>query len=766
MNFLVISPTPSHPQNAGNRQRIYTLLRYLKACGHQVHFCFIRREWVTDEDIRAMEAAWDKVTLLAHDRKKEKKPSGGIHAIDDWFLPSLESEMKRIAEEETPDVVMVEYVFFSKALQFFGENVLKIIDSHDVFTDRHIHLQKIGLEPSFFYTNAAQEKIGLNRADIVLAIQDEERAKLQEITEAAVVTVGFMPDVQSLPADKGNEGATIGYIGSSNPLNVRAVKRFLEAVDPTAVADGKARIRIGGGTATALKDEEVKAELVTPVDALAPFYATLNLAVNPHEGGTGLKIKTVEALAHGRPVIGTWEAFLGLAPEAAFHSANSAAEVGTFVNRFIENVSFREEVRQASLRLAERYARTVESQLRMFRSMDELRSHLTRPRILYITDIPFWQESLGNHARMAEQIRAARGCMDIDVFIFRTLSKNDLAAAQAIVGARGKVFSFKSYPGCESRQPAWIEASAALSGFEKKSLSRQYFRALEEHLQVHQYAGYIIQYIRLSYLRHAQGLPKLSIIDIHDIMSIRSKNFSHFGLEHFLQISEKEELEILSNFRAILAIQTAEHRYLESLFPGKSIYLPHALSEVRRTRSENPVLRIVFVGGDSPMNRDGLNWFLSQVWPCFYHAGVELHVAGEVCKSLAVDHPQVVLHGRIDDLRGFLEQADIAINPVYYGGGLKIKTVEYLCYGIPSVLTVEATFGIPGGENEAYLLATSRAEFIEHLSLLIRSPEARGALSEAAFAFGRRMFGVRSMTPGLDAVAALASRQPRLPVEA
>jgi hypothetical protein len=53
------------------------------------------------------------------------------------------------------------------------------------------------------------------------------------------------------------------------------------------------------------------------------FYARLDLAINPMQGGTGLKIKTLEGLSLGLPVLGTPDAWLGighpstLLPEAA-----------------------------------------------------------------------------------------------------------------------------------------------------------------------------------------------------------------------------------------------------------------------------------------------------------------------------------------------------------------------------------------------------------------------------------------------------------------
>src|SRR5581483_3395143 len=53
------------------------------------------------------------------------------------------------------------------------------------------------------------------------------------------------------------------------------------------------------------------------VDDLDPLYEQARVVINPAVAGTGLKIKTLEALCHFRPII-TWpNGTDGLAPELA-----------------------------------------------------------------------------------------------------------------------------------------------------------------------------------------------------------------------------------------------------------------------------------------------------------------------------------------------------------------------------------------------------------------------------------------------------------------
>ena len=107
---------------------------------------------------------------------------------------------------------------------------------------------------------------------------------------------------------------TIGYIGSSNPWNVRSVEIFdadiapkLESLPPGQ----KPRLLLFGSVARATT--QLRAfQPMGMVDDVQDAYEMMDLVVNPMIGGTGLKIKTVEALAYGRLTLSTRSGGAGL----------------------------------------------------------------------------------------------------------------------------------------------------------------------------------------------------------------------------------------------------------------------------------------------------------------------------------------------------------------------------------------------------------------------------------------------------------------------
>ncbi|HEV7266651.1 MAG TPA: glycosyltransferase [Falsiroseomonas sp.] len=752
MRILVVSPTPSHPQDAGNRARIHALLSSLKTAGHAIHLCLLARENPSAATLAAMREAWDEVFEVPHDRSRELRSLGDLNALDDWILPETEQAFATLAEREPGfDLILVEYVFLSRAFDFFPRHIPHVLDTHDIFAGRAERLAALGLENRFFATTEVEENRGLDRADLVLAIQAEEARALAGRTRAVVMTLGHLPwdDRPPLPPRESQGPVAVGYLGSPNPLNTRALGRFLAALDPAALAVEGGEVVVAGAAA---RDLAASPGLrpIGPVADADVLYAQADLVVNPHEGGTGLKIKTVEALARGRAVIGTAEAFAGLPAEAPFHAAADAAELAAITRACVTDPALRETVAAGSTRLAARYTAEVSAARAALACPAALARLLDRPRLLLVTDVPFWQARLGNHQRIAALAGAARMEMDLDLFFAGALGGAERHAAQRLLGPRARVFATSP---CTPADAPW-----GLSPFERTRFDGAIFAALAAHLRRHPPHAMLVEYIRLSYLRRATQFPEpLTVLDTHDVMSLRAQNFRHFGLEHFIRLSTSEELRILDAFNLVLAIQPEEAAWLERLLPNRVILAPHALPALPRARgSDQARPRIGFLGGDSPMNRDGLLWLLDQVWPAIVPLGAELHIAGSVCTRVPAGREGVVLHGEVADHHAFLCGLDIAMNPVFFGGGLKIKTVEYLAHGLPSVLTAEALFGIAGGHPTAYTVAADRDAFVAGLAALVRDAPARARMGAAAQAFARRHFGPRALDPAMRALAGLA----------
>ena len=354
---LIVTPTYTHPQDQGNSARIFAIGQRLQAAGCRVEVLFHVLEWSGDQGVAQMRACWDAVHLLKSE-PLGRQSFATCWGLDDWCADVLVDKVAALQTANRYDAVIVNYVWLSKALEGVGD-ALKILDTHDIFGDRHQLAQRSGLAPNWYFTTAAEETRGFDRADIVLAIQADEQRAIAARTRAEVMLLTHpvtLPQIDALRR-RGGPLATFGYIGSANPWNQMAV------LDIDAAFAGRGMDWLLAGRISclpmALRSHPF---ILGQVGAVADFYAAVECTLNPMPDATGLKIKTIESLAHDTPIIGTAAAFAGLSPEHACHMCRNAGDIGDAAAEFERSAALRADLRAAGRRLFFTYLSGVDAQ--------------------------------------------------------------------------------------------------------------------------------------------------------------------------------------------------------------------------------------------------------------------------------------------------------------------------------------------------------------------------------------------------------------------
>jgi glycosyltransferase involved in cell wall biosynthesis len=314
MRVLVITPTPTHPATQGNRVRVAQVAGAMKAAGAIVDMLYYAIDGSDRESIDAMRAAWDTLYLVPTGGFRPRRQHPAYWGVDDWVSPNLLQAVRFLAATTHYDAVIVNYVWCSLLLDVFSDpRTMRIIDTHDAFGGRHDVARSAGMQPHWFYTSIEEEGRGLDRANLVLAIQSEEARYFASITRTPVATIEYAAAPHYLPVTRARD-LTIGYLGSGNPWNVRSVEEFDAALAVTLAGTARdtwPKLYLFGGITRSVKDLKVFQPLGM-VDDVQDAYGIMDLVVNPMIGGTGLKIKTVEALAFGKPVLSTKAGGAGL----------------------------------------------------------------------------------------------------------------------------------------------------------------------------------------------------------------------------------------------------------------------------------------------------------------------------------------------------------------------------------------------------------------------------------------------------------------------
>ena len=151
----------------------------------------------------------------------------------------------------------------------------------------------------------------------------------------------------------------------------------------------------------------------------------------------------------------------------------------------------------------------------------------------------------------------------------------------------------------------------------------------------------------------------------------------------------------------------------------RALCVPHPVMFARQpVRAQGRVLGFVASGWRG--NVDALDWFAHEVWPALDGVTAELHVWGSVCQ---VWEPPVgvtaIAHGFVADYTAIWGSIDVAINPVRWGSGLKIKNVEALGHGVPLVTTHEGARGLDDDTGRRFRVADDPDGFAQHCRELL-----------------------------------------------
>ncbi|MFO6448762.1 glycosyltransferase [Erythrobacter sp. NE805] len=217
------------------------------------------------------------------------------------------------------DLVIADYAFQSEAFAFLGTPRERCaIVMHDLFHRRSGSGAGAERDSVAALTREAEVAL-LGRAGTVIAIQQEEADFVaRALPRARVILAPGTREVE--PAGPPAAPGQLLFVGSRTAPNTDGLAWFLERVWPQVreVAP-TSRLDVVGTVAADFERARVPGGVTLHglVPDLAPFYRRAGIVVSPLRFGSGLKIKLVEALAWGKPVVASPVTLQGVERECA-----------------------------------------------------------------------------------------------------------------------------------------------------------------------------------------------------------------------------------------------------------------------------------------------------------------------------------------------------------------------------------------------------------------------------------------------------------------
>lgn len=297
------------------------------------------------------------------------------------------------------------------------------------------------------------------------------------------------------------------------------------------------------------------------------------------------------------------------------------------------------------------------------------------------------------------------------------------------------------------------EPSVELNSFFRPDCQRV-FGALVSELQPRMV---LVEYLRLSYLADGRTPgAAVWVVDTHDVQSQRWEAFAGADRSQVLRVTPARERSELAKFDQVLAIQNRDLTVFRGQMRLPAVSLALHAEAIHEHGPWSPTGQVLVVGSNIVPNVDALRRLLAD-WHRVHAASagrVRLSVLGSLAEPLRGGQlpAGVELVGFVPDLSPWYAGAELVLNPVAFGSGLKIKSVEALCHGRPLLTTPVGAEGLPDQvEHKAFEVAEPGDAFIEALVALLRAPDRMRSMSLAATEYARLHFRADS------AYAALAS---------
>ncbi len=235
--------------------------------------------------------------------------SGLKKKFHETFLRSLKAYL---LSTKKFDVLIFEYLWLAYTREVLFYPALTILDTHDLMAYRDYRFSSQNM-PIGISISLREELDLLEQFDVVLAIQHEEADILSSFLKKAIPLC--CPHGIELPkpqiSKKNSTDFKLGFIGGNSDANYAAIYWFIQKVWPI-VNSLPISLHIYGSICDRFPQYQKNIELHGLVDDLSEAYIHCDIMINPMIHGGGIKIKSIEAMAYGKPLIASLEGAVGI----------------------------------------------------------------------------------------------------------------------------------------------------------------------------------------------------------------------------------------------------------------------------------------------------------------------------------------------------------------------------------------------------------------------------------------------------------------------
>jgi len=326
--LLIVSAISPFPKTSGGAVRIYNTVKYLSE-QFDIYFIFFIPQ---DSNLNKDELLFLKQNTKFFTYFYQNNQKNDFSFLNEfqpyWFSDWLNNELKiylpKIIRQYNIKNVQIECTQLLYLYSFIPKDVRKIFVAYDIstvsFLRRLFEVNNLFYFFIYFFRWVEiiyYEKYYLSKYEVIIAMSENDKQILLE--KFKVRNVSAKPNgIESINflSKKAHKTINLGYIGSFNhPPNRTAIKYFINEIAPLLEKKHiKYKFFIAGDNnkndikkiifRSNIKNKKNIVNL-GKLNKVGNFYKNINILIAPIFSGSGSRVKILESLAYGIPVVTT-----------------------------------------------------------------------------------------------------------------------------------------------------------------------------------------------------------------------------------------------------------------------------------------------------------------------------------------------------------------------------------------------------------------------------------------------------------------------------
>ena len=265
--------------------------------------------------------------------------------------------------------------------------------------------------------------------------------------------------------------------------------------------------------------------------------------------------------------------------------------------------------------------------------------------------------------------------------------------------------------------------------------SNKVLKKLEELIKTHNISEGYFEFTSVMHFAAMlrPSLRKITFVE-HDLTyqslerrASQASRFTQLFFQHESRRMKHYELRHLAMFEDIIVLNEKDGVLLKDQGIN-NVRVSYPRVKLKKIQRQVQTGCLGFIGAmHRPENEAAAIHFISNILPLVLtQHEVEFWIIGanpsKKIQSIADSHPNVFVTGFVDRLEDYYSKVELVVVPLLSGAGVKIKTIEALSFGIPTISTPIGAEGVVNSDGLLRVAETSE-EFAKAINAALDDPQ-------------------------------------------